>query len=595
MDFPSPHTVRPTRSGRADPLAYNSCPAFSRPHPVKSTLRALVAQAIDALRAAGTLPSDVDMPEFVIERPKARAQGDFSTNAAMLLAKPAKSNPRAIAQLLLDALPANDAIAKVEIAGPGFINFHVAEGAWRATLREAVKQGARFGRNDFGRGHRAGVEYVSANPTGPLHVGHGRAAVIGDCIARVLEANGWDVAREFYYNDAGAQINNLAISVQARAQGRGPEDAGWPEDGYRGDYIVDVANAYLRGDSVEVDGHTVTGAKDADDLDAIRQFAVAWLRREQNSDLAAYGVAFDVYFLESSLYTDGKVEETVRELIAHGHTYEEGGALWLRSTDFGDDKDRVMRKSDGTYTYFVPDVAYHLSKWQRGYERAITELGADHHGSLARVRAGLQALDCGIPQGWPEYVLHQMVTVMRGGEEVKLSKRAGSYLTLRDLIDEAGRDATRWFLIARKPDSQLTFDIDLARSQSLDNPVYYVQVSHARMCGLMRQLNERGLSFDMDDGLSQPLDLSDAATHELVAALSRWPEVVETAGRDLEPHQIAAYLLELAQAFQSYYNDHQFLVDDATTRNARLALASATRQVLANGLGLLGVSAPEVM
>ncbi|GAB6196935.1 arginine--tRNA ligase [Lysobacter xanthus] len=561
---------------------------------MKSTLRALVEQAIDALRAAGTLPADAATPDFVIERPKNRAQGDFSTNAAMLLAKPAKSNPRAIAQALVDALPPNGEIASVEIAGPGFINFRVAESAWRANVRDIVALRERYGRNDGGAGRRAGVEYVSANPTGPLHVGHGRAAVIGDCIARVLEANGWAVAREFYYNDAGVQIQNLAISVQARAQGRGPDDAGWPEDGYRGDYIKDVAAAYLRGDSVEVEGHTVVGAKDPGDLDAIRAFAVAYLRREQNLDLEAYGVKFDVYFLESSLYTDGKVEETVRELIAHGHTYEDGGALWLRTTDFGDDKDRVMRKSDGTYTYFVPDVAYHLSKWQRGYERAITELGADHHGSLARVKAGLQALDTGIPRGWPEYVLHQMVTVMRGGEEVKLSKRAGSYLTLRDLIDEVGSDAVRWFLIARKPDSQLTFDIDLARSQSMDNPVYYVQVSHARMCGLMRQLKERGLSFDLDDGLARPFEL-DEATHELVAMLSRYAEVVETAGRDLEPHQLAAYLLELAQAFQSYYNDHQFLVDDATVRNARLALASATRQVISNGLGLLGVSAPEVM
>ncbi|MCF7222808.1 arginine--tRNA ligase [Marilutibacter chinensis] len=562
---------------------------------MKAALRALVAQAIDALRTAGTLPADLATPDFVIERPKTRAQGDFSTNAAMLLAKPARSNPRAIAQAIVDALPASGTIAGVEIAGPGFINFRIAEAAWRDAVGEVFAAGEAYGRNDAGRGHTAGVEYVSANPTGPLHVGHGRAAVIGDCIARVLAANGWDVKREFYYNDAGAQINNLAISVQARAQGRGPDDAGWPEDGYRGDYIKDVAAAYLRGDSVEVEGHVVTGAKDPDDLDAIRQFAVAYLRREQNLDLEAYGVGFDVYFLESSLYTDGKVEETVRGLVAGGHTYEDGGALWLRSTDFGDDKDRVMRKSDGTYTYFVPDVAYHLSKWQRGYERAITELGADHHGSLARVRAGLQALDKGIPQGWPEYVLHQMVTVMRGGEEVKLSKRAGSYVTLRDLIDEVGRDATRWFLIARKPDSQLTFDIDLARSQSLDNPVYYVQVSHARMCGLMRQLAERGLEFDREQGLLQPLDLDDDACHELVAAIGRYPDVVESAGRDLEPHQLAAYLLELAQTFQTYYNDHQFLVEDAATRNARLVLALATRQVLANGLGLLGVSAPEVM
>ncbi len=562
---------------------------------MKTALRDLVLQAIDALRAAGTLPADLETPEFVIERPKNRAQGDFSTNAAMLLAKPARSNPRAIAQALLDALPANEDIAGVEIAGPGFINFRVAEAAWRRGLGEVFARGDAYGRNDGGKGHVAGVEYVSANPTGPLHVGHGRAAVIGDCVARVLAANGWDVKREFYYNDAGAQINNLAISVQARAMGKGPDDAGWPEDGYRGDYIKDVAAAYLRGDSVEVEGHVVTGTGDPDDLDAIRHFAVAYLRREQNLDLEAYGVGFDVYFLESSLYTDGKVEETVRALVAGGHTYEEGGALWLRSTAFGDDKDRVMRKSDGTYTYFVPDVAYHLSKWQRGYERAITELGADHHGSLARVRAGLQALDQGIPRGWPEYVLHQMVTVMRGGEEVKLSKRAGSYVTLRDLVDEVGRDATRWFLIARKPDSQLTFDIDLARSQSLDNPVYYVQVSHARMCGLLRQLAERGLSFDRERGLAQPLALDDAATHALVTELQRYPDVVESAGRDLEPHQLAGYLLELAQTFQSYYNDHQFLVDDDATRDARLVLAMATRQVLANGLGLLGVGAPEVM
>ena len=576
-------------------LAYNGRSAAPRRIPVKTHLRALVAQAIDALRAAGTLPAELATPDFVIERPKTQAQGDFSTNAAMLLAKPARANPREIAQKLVDALPINDDIARVEIAGPGFINFHVDESAWRRLLRDAIAAGAGYGRNDSGNGHRAGVEYVSANPTGPLHVGHGRAAVIGDCIARVLAANGWDVAREFYYNDAGVQINNLAISTQARARGIAPGDEGWPEDGYRGDYIADVARAYLEGASVEVDGHTVVGAADIEDLDAIRRFAVAYLRREQNGDLAAYGVDFDVYFLESSLYADDKVEETVRELIAHGHTYEEGGALWLRSTDFGDDKDRVMRKSDGTYTYFVPDVAYHLSKWQRGYERAITELGADHHGSLARVRAGLQALDAGIPQGWPEYVLHQMVTVMRGGEEVKLSKRAGSYLTLRDLIEEAGRDAVRWFLIARKPDSQLTFDIDLARSQSMDNPVYYVQVSHARMCGLMRQLKERGLSFDLEQGLAQALDLNDEAARELVVTLLRYPDVVAAAGRDLEPHQIAVYLLELAQTFQTYYNDHQFLVDDAAVRNARLTLATATRQVLANGLDLLGVSAPEVM
>ena len=562
---------------------------------MKAQLRDLIDRAIAALREADTLPADLPTPDFVIERPKDRSHGDFSTNAAMLLAKPAKSNPRALAQHLVDAIERGDDIASVEIAGPGFLNFRLSPAAWGRQLAQVHAQGAAYGRNDSGSGRTAGVEYVSANPTGPLHVGHGRAGAIGDCIARVLEANGWRVRREFYYNDAGVQINNLALSTQARAKGLKPGDPDWPADAYNGDYIADVAAAYLRGDSVEVEGHVVAGKDDPDDLDAIRAFAVAWLRREQNADLAAFGVSFDVYFLESSLYTDGKVEETVRELVAKGHTYEEGGALWLRSTDFGDDKDRVMRKSDGTYTYFVPDVAYHLSKWQRGYERAITELGADHHGSLARVRAGLQALDAGIPSGYPEYVLHQMVTVMRGGEEVKLSKRAGSYLTLRDLIDEAGADAVRWFLVARRPDSQLVFDIDLARSQSLDNPVYYVQLSHARICGLLRQMAERGLAFDLANGLAQPLDLADAPLRELLIDLARWPEIVATAGEQLEPHLIAGYLLELAQGFQTYYNDHQFLVDDAAVRDARLALALAVRQVLANGLGLLGVQAPERM
>jgi arginyl-tRNA synthetase len=577
----------------------------ARAGPVKSQLRALVSQGIDTLRDRGLLPAGTGMPDFVIERPKDRGHGDFSSNAAMLLARhtgqgQARSNPRALAEALVEALPLNDDIAAAEIAGPGFLNFRLSPAAWQRQLRDIHVQGAAYGRNDNGNERMAGVEYVSANPTGPLHVGHGRAAAIGDCIARVLDANGWQVRREYYYNDAGVQIENLAKSVQARARGLAPDDAGWPEDGYRGDYIAEVARAYLDGASVDVEGRSVAASGDVDDIAAIRDFAVAWLRREQNADLAAFGVAFDVYFLESSLYADDKVEETVRELVAHGHTFDAGGALWLRTTDYGDDKDRVMRKSDGSYTYFVPDVAYHRSKWQRGYVRAITELGADHHGSLARVKAGLQALDAGIPEGYPEYVLHQMVTVMRGGEEVKLSKRAGSYLTLRDLVEEAGRDATRWFLVARKPDSQLVFDIDLARSQSLDNPVYYVQLSHARICGLLRQLRERGLSFDLEDGLAQPLDLGDdtsgsRATRDLLIDLSRWPEIVAMAGEQLEPHLVATYLLELAQAFQSYYNDHQFLVDDAATRNARLALALAVRQVLANGLGLMGVSAPESM
>jgi len=562
--------------------------------PVKSRIRDLLLAAIARLQAAGTLPAG-DAPAFVVERTKSREHGDFASNAALLLAKPAGRKPRDVASALVEALPADAAIARVEIAGPGFVNFFLGPAAYAAEVAAALGAGAAYGTNDGGGGRTAGVEFVSANPTGPLHVGHGRAAAVGDCIARVLAANGWNVVREFYYNDAGAQINNLALSVQARALGKGPDDEGWPADGYRGDYIKDVAQAYLAGASVEVDGETVVAGGDAADLDAIRRFSVAWLRREQNADLAAFGVAFDVYFLESSLYRDGKVEETVRELVAHGHTYEEGGALWLRTTDFGDDKDRVMRKSDGSYTYFVPDVAYHRSKWQRGYERAITELGSDHHGSLARVKAGLQALDCGIPRGWPEYVLHQMVTVMRGGEEVKLSKRAGSYVTLRDLIDEAGRDATRWFLAARKADSQLVFDIDLARARTNDNPVYYVQYAHARVASVMRQLGERGLAWDRANGLANLARLDDAAEQQVLVELSRYGEVVEAAGIHLEPHLVATYLRELAAAFHGWYNTSQFIVEDAALRDARLALACAVKQVLANGLDLLGVSAPENM
>jgi len=562
---------------------------------VKAQLKSLVEQGIANLRAAGTLPADAATPDFVIERPREASHGDFSTNAAMTLAKAARSNPRQLAQALVDALPADAAIAQVDIAGPGFINFHLAPAAWHGVVRAVHAAGDGFGRNDSGAGQTVGVEYVSANPTGPLHVGHGRAAAIGDSIARVLAANGWNVVREFYYNDAGVQIENLAKSVKARIDGHQPGDADWPAEAYNGDYIADVAAAYLRGDSVEVEGEVITGAKDANDIDAIRRFAVAWLRREQNADLEAYAVGFDNYFLESSLYVDGKVEDTVAELIKHGHTYEEGGALWLRTTDFGDDKDRVMRKSDGTYTYFVPDIAYHRNKWQRGWQRAITELGADHHGSLARVKAGLQALDAGIPQGYPDYVLHQMVTVMRGGEEVKLSKRAGSYVTLRDLIDETGKDAVRWFLIARKPDSQLTFDIDLARSQSNDNPVYYVQYAHARVHSLLRQAAEKGYAIDIDNGLAHLDQLTDEASQALMIELSRYPEVVEAASLTLEPHSIAQYLRELATAFHTAYHAQPVLVEDRDERDARLALSTATAQVLKNGLDLLGVSAPVKM
>lgn len=552
---------------------------------LKQTITELILQAVKPLI------EDTSSLNIILERPKSADHGDFATNIAMQLAKPLKQNPRAIAQSIIDGLPANNVISKVEIAGAGFINFFLSAESKQGIIKSIFAAGEAFGRNTSGQQEKVQVEFVSANPTGPLHVGHGRGAAVGDCLCRLLDANGWDVTREFYYNDAGAQIDNLTKSVLARAQGISPEDAAFPEDGYRGEYIVDIAKAYLAKETVTADDMAVTASGDINDAESIRKFAVAYLRHEQDLDLQAFQIKFDVFSLESALYSEGKVENTVQALIASGHTYEQDDALWLRTTDFADDKDRVMRKKEGGYTYFVPDVAYHREKWNRGFKRVINEQGADHHSTITRVRAGLQALDVGIPKGWPEYVLHQMVTVMRGGEEVKLSKRAGSYVTLRDLIEEVGCDATRYFLAARSPDSQLVFDIDLARAQTNDNPVYYIQYAHARICSVLAQWG--GDSTSLAEAELSPLQ--SAAETALMQTLSQYPEVVSTACQALAPHMIANYLKELASALHSYYNDTKFLVDESQIKLARLALITATRTVLRNGLALLGVSAPEKM
>ena len=556
---------------------------------MKAHLTELLAQAAKSL----TKNADFDASNLAIqlERPKNKDHGDFSTNLAMLLAKPLRLNPRAIAESLIQALPTSIYIEKVEIAGAGFINFYLGANAKQAIIALIAAQGEKFGHNNIGKGRKVQVEFVSANPTGPLHVGHGRGAAVGDCLARLLDANGWSVTREFYYNDAGAQIDNLTHSVQLRCRGVTPDDPLWPEAGYRGDYIADVAKAYLSKATIVADDMAVTATGDVEDAESIRAFSVAYLRHEQDLDLKAFQIKFDVFSLESALYTDGKVENTVQSLIASGHTYEQDDALWLRTTEFGDDKDRVMRKTDGGYTYFVPDVAYHVDKWNRGFNRVINEQGADHHSTITRVRAGLQALNVGIPQGWPDYVLHQMVTVMRGGEEVKLSKRAGSYVTLRDLIEEVGCDATRYFLAARRADSQLIFDIDLARAQTNDNPVYYIQYAHARICSVLAQWNGDAKSLASAD-LSPLNSAHDAA---LMQRLSEFPEVVENAANDLAPHTIANYLKDLASDLHSFYNEHKILVEDETTKLARLALIKATQQVLQNGLQLLGVNAPNKM
>lgn len=541
--------------------------------------------------AAKTIAPDAENLNFTLERPKSAEHGDFATNLAMTLAKPLKQNPRTIAEQIIKALPATDFIAKAEIAGAGFINFFLNSQSQQAVVKQVLKAADSYGRNNKGQGQKVQVEFVSANPTGPLHVGHGRGAAVGDCLARLLDANGWNVTREFYYNDAGAQIDNLTISVIARCKGIATDSAEFPADGYRGEYINDIATAFLAKETVVADDMEVTASGDINDLDSVRSFSVAYLRHEQDLDLKAFQIKFDVFSLESALYAEGKVENTVKALVNSGHAYEKDDALWLKTTDFGDDKDRVMRKTEGGYTYFVPDVAYHAEKWKRGFVRVINEQGADHHSTITRVRAGLQALDMGIPKGWPDYVLHQMVTVMRGGEEVKLSKRAGSYVTLRDLIEEVGCDATRYFLAARRADSQLVFDIDLARAQTNDNPVYYIQYAHARICSVLSQWNGDKASL-LDVDLSA---LNNTHETALLQRLSSYPEVVANAATELAPHTIANYLKELASELHSYYNEYKFLIDDEAVKLARLSLVAATQQVLKNGLDLIGVSAPEKM
>jgi arginyl-tRNA synthetase len=522
-------------------------------------------------------PEHADFP-VAFEKPRQPEHGDFACSIALQLAKRLKRNPRQLAEALTSAAIAEypdfgSAFAGYEIAGPGFINFRLKPALKVASIQDALKAGASWGRRTKDKPESVQVEFVSANPTGPLHVGHGRQAAIGDALAALLEALGDKVTREYYYNDAGAQIHNLALSVRSRKHGIKPGDAGWPKDGYAGDYIQEIADSY----------------RGADDLESIRRFAVDYLRREQDLDLREFGVKFDVYFLESSLYTDGKVDEVVKAMLASGKTYEREGALWLRTTDYGDDKDRVIRKSDGTYTYFVPDVAYHLTKWRRGFKKVINVQGTDHYGTIARVRAGLQALGIGVPPGYPDYVLHSMVRVMRGGEEVKLSKRAGSYVSVRDLLDWVGRDAVRFFLLSRRADADFVFDVDLARAQTDENPVYYVQYAHARVCSVFSKAEATGLA---DADLSP---LTNEKELQLAQRIGEFPELVAEAARELAPHAVTFYLRSLAAEFHSYYNAERILVDDAALRTARLALCAAVRQTLASGLSLIGVSAPEKM
>ena len=545
---------------------------------MSEVLRAELSRVASRLGAGGI--------DFVLERPRDTGHGDLATNLAMVLAKRERTNPRKTAERVLQELQLSpDLVEKTEIAGPGFINFWLAGDQLAAMHRRILAEGTEFGRSDLGRGLTVNVEFVSANPTGPLHVGHGRQAALGDAIAALLEWTGHRVTREYYYNDAGVQIANLALSVQARVRETVGEPLTLPEGGYHGEYIKEIAAIYHR---------EFPGDPRADELDQVRRVAIRELRREQDRDLKALGVTFDVYFLESSLYDDGKVEAVVGMLSGRGETYENEGALWLRTTAYGDDKDRVMRKSDGTYTYFVPDVAYHLSKWERGFRHAINVQGADHHSTVTRVRAGLQALDMGVPAEYPEYVLHQMVTVMKSGEEVKISKRAGSYVTVRDLIDEVGVDAVRYFFLMRKGDSQLVFDVDLAREQTEKNPVFYVQMAHARLSGIFRTAERE------PDSMTGALDLAALPASQdtdLLKKLASFPEVTAAAAREREPHRVTTYLHELATVVHGWYHHTRAVgaPEGEATEHARLLLARAARVVLANGLRLLGISAPDRM
>ncbi len=549
---------------------------------MKTLIETLLRRALDALPES-LLPAGARSVAIEVERTKDAQHGDFASNLAMRLGKAMRQNPRKLAEALAAALPQDPSVAKVEIAGAGFINFFLRDNAYHAEIGRVLAEGAEYGTSAMGAGRRVVVEFVSANPTGPLHVGHGRQAALGDALASLLQATGYQVTREYYYNDAGVQIQNLALSVQARARGLRPGDPGWPENGYAGEYVQDVAR------DLAASGGNI------DDLETVRAFAVAYLRGEQNRDLEEFGLQFDVYYLESSLYADGSLDATVKGLLTSGKTYESDGALWLRTTEYGDDKDRVIRKSDGSFTYFVPDVAYHVNKWRRGFRQAINIQGADHHGTVARVRAGLQALDLGIPPGYPEYELHQMVRVTRGGEEVKLSKRAGSYVTLRDLIDWVGRDAVRFFLVSRKADAEFVFDVDLARARTEENPVYYVQYAHARVSSVRRQMEERGIAHDPARGRAALGALVEPQEQRLIKRICAFPETIEHAAVNRAPHTLVGYLRDLANDFHTYYSAHQFLVDDAALRDARVSLAFAAQVVIRNGLSLLGVSAPDTM
>ncbi|MGD8408496.1 MAG: arginine--tRNA ligase [Thiohalophilus sp.] len=586
---------------------------------MKSKLQALVSQAIASLQSDGTLPTDVS-PSIQIDRTRDPSHGDLACNIAMLLAKPAKARPRDLAEKIVAALPADPAVSQVEIAGPGFINFFLSEDAFHAVIPAILEAGEAYGHSTVGNDKRVQVEFVSANPTGPLHVGHGRGAAYGAAVADLLSAAGFQVHREYYVNDAGRQMDILAASVWLRYLELAGEELEFPVNAYKGDYVWDVAAKLHRehgdrfrhawkvvrqplpadesegGDKEEYIDAVIQQAKQylgADDYRFVFATGLDYILDDIRDDLAQFGIAYEEWFSEHSLTDSGAVSKALQRLRESGHTYEKNGALWFRSSDYGDEKDRVLVRDNGQTTYFASDIAYHMDKMERGFDRVIDVWGADHHGYVPRVKAALQAL--GDDPKKLDVLLVQFAVLYRGGEKIQMSTRSGEFVTLRQLRKEVGADAARFFYVMRKCEQHMDFDLDLAKSQSKDNPVYYIQYAHARVCSALRKLEEKGWQYDPAEAQQQLSRLTTSHEQSLLTSLSRYPEVIETAALAHEPHQLCHYLRDLANDFHTYYNEHKILVDESPLRNARLALSLATRQVIANGLGLLGVSAPESM
>ena len=582
---------------------------------MKDAIQHLLLDALLALHNDGALSETPDIDTIEVSRTRDAAHGDFASNIAMKSARLAKTNPRELARRIVDALPANDLIEKTEIAGPGFINFFVKAAATQSVIMRIIEQGERYGASTVGEGQSVQVEFVSANPTGPLHVGHGRGAAYGAVVANLLDTLGFKVHREYYVNDAGRQMHILAVSVWLRYLELAGETLPFPSNGYQGDYIWDIGATLHRehGDAYRHPAETVFADIPADapegdkevHIDALIERARDLLGEEKyrdvfdlalntlvdniRNDLAQFGVHYDEWFSERSLMDSGAAEACIDQLRAAGHLYEQDGALWFRSTAFGDEKDRVVRRKNGQPTYFASDIAYHVNKLERGFDKMIDIWGADHHGYVPRVRAALQAM--GQDPETLDILLIQFAVLYEGGQKLAMSTRSGEFVTLRELRERVGTDAARFFYVMRRHDQHLDFDLDLATSKTSENPVYYVQYAHARICSVLRQAEERGVQPGEAD-LSRLVERHET---DLITHLAKYPEQVEKAGLNREPHRIAQYLRELAHLFHGYYNAHQFLVDDQTLRDARLKLCDASRVVLRNGLALLDVSAPETM